>query len=287
MMIKYLKFGMISLLLMCLSMLSVCAQNPYAPIPLWQWDGEVEHGKSELVVEYVMTFYGTEGLDEVCKDTRIIEIGKGIRKDYSKVLEEAEQRNHKISKEGGSPSTKLSSDVYPIEVFCFDDGKTRINQRTLLTGPILQYSEECPKFKWTLVPESMTIEGYKASKAIMEYGGRNWTAWYTEEIPVDGGPYKFCGLPGLIVKMSSDDGSYTWTMTGIEKKSVPVFEKKFVYRKCTPAEARKLTEEMYKHPFIFLKNSGVKTLVRDKNGRLVKPGSGQDSISLFYDPIEK
>ena len=265
----------------------VYAQNPYSPIPLWQWDGENVLGESELVIEYEMTFYGTEGPEEVCKDRRIVEFGKNIRKDYSRTLEEAEQRNHKISTDGGYPSTQLSSDVYPMEIFCFKDGRTKINQRTLLTGPILQYSDLCPTFHWALKSETMTIEGYLASKAVMTYGGRDWTAWYTEDIPVDGGPYKFCGLPGLILKVSSEDGSYGWTLTGIEKRSVPIYEKKFVYHKCSAAEARKLTEDMYRHPFIFLKNAGVKTLVRDKSGNLVKPGSEQDSISLFYDPIEK
>lgn len=286
-MIRDAKIILTSLMMMFGTLFWVCAQNPYSPIPLWQWDGENVFGESELVIEYEMTFYGTDGPEDLCKDSRIVEIGKNVRKDYSRTLEEAEQRNHIISKDGGYPSTQLSSDVYPMELFCFQNGKMKVNQRTLLTGPILQYPDVCPKFQWIMKSETMTIEGYRASKAVMTYGGRDWTAWYTEEIPVDGGPYKFCGLPGLILKVSSEDGSYGWTLTGIEKKSVPIYEKKFVYHKCTAAEARKLIEDMYRHPFIFLKNSGVKSLVRDKSGKLVKPGSEQDSISLFYDPIEK
>ncbi len=286
-MIRFVKLSLTSLTMLFGTLFWMCAQNPYSPIPLWQWDGENVLGESELVIEYEMTFYGTEGPEEVCKDRRVVELGKNVRKDYSRTLEEAEQRNHKISTDGGYPSTQLSSDVYPMEIFCFKDGRTKINQRTLLTGPILQYSDLCPTFQWTLKSETMTIEGYRTSKAVMTYGGRDWTAWYTEDIPVDGGPYKFCGLPGLILKVSSEDGSYGWTLTGIEKRSVPIYEKKFVYHKCSAAEARKLTEDMYRHPFIFLKNAGVKTLVRNKNGNFVKPGSEQDSISLFYDPIEK
>ena len=59
----------------------------------------------------------------------------------------------------------------------------------------------CP-IKWKIQSnDKETILGYKAQKAVCEFGGRNWTAWFTNEIPIMDGPYKFSGLPGLIIQM--------------------------------------------------------------------------------------
>ena len=54
--------------------------------------------------------------------------------------------------------------------------------------------------------------GYSAQKAVAEFGGRVWTAWFTKEIPLSDGPYKFSGLPGLIVKLEDDKGDYKFDL---------------------------------------------------------------------------
>jgi len=274
------------LLLIAVLSESLSAQNPYNPIPLWEWDKEEVLDNSIIRVEYTMNFYGVTGKEERCSDRRIVEIGSKVRKDYSITLEAKEKDNYKVSKEGGNPSTRLSTDVYPFELFVYNDGTTRCNHRTLLTGPILQFSEIIPSFDWKIGNETIEVAGYSSRKATVSFGGREWTAWFAEDIPVNGGPYKFCGLPGLITKVVSNDGSYEWTMTGIEQTAVPIYEKQFVFRKCSAKEAKALIKVMYAHPYKFLSNAGVRTLVRDKNGRLIPPGSEQDGISLFYDPIE-
>ena len=43
------------------------------------------------------------------------------------------------------------------------------------------------------------IGEYEAQKATTEFGGRQWTVWFTEAIPFPDSTYKFSGL-GLIVK---------------------------------------------------------------------------------------
>jgi GLPGLI family protein len=58
--------------------------------------------------------------------------------------------------------------------------------------------------KWALVNDTMTIMGYPCFKATTKYRGRNYTAWYTTEIPMSYGPLKFGGLPGLIINLSEE-----------------------------------------------------------------------------------
>ena len=67
-------------------------------------------------------------------------------------------------------------------------------------------------FKWQLSKETQTIEGYLCQKAVLNYGGRIWEAWFTKEIPVQHGPYVFSGLPGLIVQISDTKNHHHFSL---------------------------------------------------------------------------
>lgn len=90
---------------------------------------------------------------------------------------------------------------------------------TMLTAPNpiqLGYKEN-PKIKWKIDKEKQNVGEYKIQKATTEFGGRKWTAWFTSEIPLQDGPYKFHGLPGLIVKIEDEEKNYSWTLKGNKK----------------------------------------------------------------------
>lgn len=72
---------------------------------------------------------------------------------------------------------------------------------------------------WTILNSSdSTIVGLKAYKAECQLGGRTWIAWFTPEIPISDGPYKFSGLPGLILKLDSTEGDFSFHISGIQKQ---------------------------------------------------------------------
>lgn len=58
-------------------------------------------------------------------------------------------------------------------------------------------------FNWELKNEQKEILGYQCSKAMVHFRGREFEAWYTPAIPVQNGPYKFHGLPGLILEVKT------------------------------------------------------------------------------------
>lgn len=71
------------------------------------------------------------------------------------------------------------------------------------------------ELKWKLSNEFSNVLHYDVQKATTEFGGRKWTAWFTKDIPIQDGPYKFKGLPGLILKIEDSTKSHSWELKGI------------------------------------------------------------------------
>ncbi|WP_343660427.1 GLPGLI family protein [Chryseobacterium sp.] len=76
---------------------------------------------------------------------------------------------------------------------------------------IYSYEEDRP-LNWKIESETRKIGEYKVQKAETDFGGRKWTAWFTTDLPYQDGPYKFGGLPGLIVKIEDDKGDYSFDL---------------------------------------------------------------------------
>lgn len=87
------------------------------------------------------------------------------------------------------------------------------------------YTETAYPFPWAISEEIDTIAGYECHKATATYGGRDWTAWYTTEVPVPFGPWKLTGLPGLVVEAVSNDGIHSFILTTLRQGSsvIPTF----------------------------------------------------------------
>lgn len=129
------------------------------------------------------------------------------------------------------------------------------------------------KMEWSISKETRTIKGLKAQKATGSLAGRQWTAWYTPEIPLQDGPYRFAGLPGLILEISDSKGDHVFTFAGNRKhkdlrlqeneKGIPVSEKKFnelwkIYVK-DPAKSTRM----------ILADPDVKITMSDGSGRII------------------
>lgn len=84
-----------------------------------------------------------------------------------------------------------------------------------------QYEEALPVLAWHLMPDTATITGYHCQRATVRFGGRTFDAWFTRQVPVSEGPYKFYGLPGLIVRVGDTRQSYTYTLTSLRKPQHP------------------------------------------------------------------
>lgn len=106
--------------------------------------------------------------------------------------------------------------------FKYDIYKKRPEGKTFYTEEIVmdnfEYIED-KKLEWDILPQIDTLSGYPVQKATVTFAGRNYTAWFAKEIPISDGPYKFHGLPGLIVKISDAKKHYVFEV--VEFKRIP------------------------------------------------------------------
>jgi GLPGLI family protein len=69
---------------------------------------------------------------------------------------------------------------------------------------------------WKLDPETKTQGEWKLQKATAIFGGRTWEAWFTNDIPFPEGPYKFKGLPGLVIEIWDSKNNFHFELAKIE-----------------------------------------------------------------------
>lgn len=77
--------------------------------------------------------------------------------------------------------------------------------------------KEGEKPEWKILSDKQKIGEYNTQKATTSFGGREWIAWFSTDIPFQDGPYKFYGLPGLIVKIEDTTRSHIMTLVGNKK----------------------------------------------------------------------
>ncbi len=80
-----------------------------------------------------------------------------------------------------------------------------------------QYEQPLPDFQWNLEAGDTLILDKPCKKATCSYAGRNYVAWYTEEVNLPYGPYLFGGLPDLIMYLHDTKYNWVFTCNGIEK----------------------------------------------------------------------
>lgn len=160
------------------------------------------------------------------------------------------------------------------------------------------------KINWTISNETKKAENYTLQKAITQFGGRNWTAWFCKDIPFNEGPFKLRGLPGLIFELSDDKRNFIYNLVKSQElpgifatedflesnfgnKAIPINEK----------QKHKLIMEFYNDPFAFERNNLSKTnndLRININGKEIhnvdelntQTKSMQEVIRKYNNPLE-
>lgn len=147
----------------------------------------------------------------------------------------------------------------------------------------LLYSEPLPAIDWELTEGERSILGYACRRARCTFRGRSYEAWYAPEIAVSAGPWKFGGLPGLILAIRDDSGVLDLEATGVEQRIEPIRMTDCNYMKTSRKKYRELKQKIMTDPIGYLtNNSNVSITVTSQDGTPLGPGD----LVRGYNPIE-
>lgn len=183
--------------------------------------------KKELTIKtfYEANYETSLQRDSTNVNSKVLDIGSLYIGDHISVFQSAGkiQQDSMWANLNYIPGTVLNYSDYKSAKFDFTViKKNRSNtlrfQEVLIGGSLVGYDEKLKLTDWKILPETQKISNYNCKKAICNFRGRNYTAWFTEEIPFPDGPYKFNGLPGLIVKIYDEKNYFSFELVSFMKK---------------------------------------------------------------------
>lgn len=190
------------------------AQNADIKVSYDAYFQRVDNGKSDEKNQYVLLANATESkfyspMTEYIDSLKSTPKGAAKLKNQTDVAISADKYEAMPQKDGSYYIVKSFIDN---NMRCYDT-----------TGIELFYYDESPDgWEWEISDSTRTVLGYECIKAVCDYHGRKWEAWFAPEIPVSNGPWKLNGLPGLILSATTDGGEYSFIATGLEQTSKPI-----------------------------------------------------------------
>jgi len=239
-----------------------------------------------------------ESKDSVSIDTdyMVLEIGEtGISRYYSDNKRKTDSLMAEMLKKSNSvrlnteflKENGISSMGNTLEIFKnYPAGKMTVTDN-IITSSYL-YEEPMDEFAWEITTDTMTCLQYVCQKAVCDFRGRHYEAWFAPELPINNGPWKFSGLPGLILSVATADGLYSFKAIGLENYEAPVQFAKKTFIKASRKDFEKVKRRSIEDMAGSLSNlnssSNMKVEVR------VQTDSGGtrslDEVRFVYHPME-
>ena len=137
---------------------------------------------------------------------------------------------------------------------------------------------------WQLVPDSTaTIMGHQCNMAEADFRGRKWRAWYAGDIPLSEGPWKLCGLPGLILRASDTEQQYRFEIAGIRngRANEYILYTGKNHEKISKKSLNTMYERYHGDKLAYMRSlyPNAKITIQDKNGNSIH--------KTPYNPIER
>ncbi len=203
---------------------------------------EKEIGQAEIIVAYSQTYQYDSLNPGKRRDQMTLIIGNNTSCFYSEAYYSFIKVTQRFSTVAelqaftSNPATRPRSTDFRYEIFK-NYPKGKITTTDHIPSDRYLYTEDLPLFDWKIAEDTANISGYKVQKATTHFGGREWVAWFSSEIPYSDGPYKFNGLPGLILKIHDTRNHYLFELVSIEapEERTPIHFTERTYIRTTKA----------------------------------------------------
>ena len=271
---------------------SVCAAQAQQTIVSYTTDGVTTFDTTELpgevldttrfVVSYRMLYHQRPENEHPMEDLLLLQVGHNVTKCYSYKTWQTDSLVRVTPPE--QVMANLGSFHGGVKDVLFrDQAAGRLTHTDQIGMDHLLYTEPLPDCSWELVDGERTILGYACRRATCTFRGRNYEAWYAPEIAVSGGPWKFGGLPGLILAVRDNAGVLDLEATGVEQRVEPIRMTDRNYLKTNRKKYLDLKQKAMTDPVGYLTgNSNVRMTIKNEDGSPVNPGD----LLRGYNPIE-
>jgi GLPGLI family protein len=172
--------------------------------------------KFEYKVTYKLTYaQDSTALEESKSEYMVLFTGDELSKFSSRAVTLA--KTYEIKGNTGTTSRQAVSEFHYQILKQAKTGKLFYTLKIPKMDDRFYYTEELDQFNWVILPETKSIKDFKVQKAKTSFKGRDYIAWFTSEIPISEGPFKFNGLPGLILEIADTDNHWNFEFIGLEK----------------------------------------------------------------------
>lgn len=147
-----------------------------------------------------------------------------------------------------------------------------------------EYEELQPILNWNISGEHRQVCGYDCIKATGLFRGRQWTVWFTPEIPLPYGPWKLGGLPGLILRAEDYRKHFVWECCGIKQEALPMAYYIISTRQLTRNKFNAWMARFHHSPYDVIDGGRGTTLIQTYSAQGLK--EIDKNWMLPYNPIE-
>lgn len=94
----------------------------------------------------------------------------------------------------------ISITGYP--AFVYKDADKNFIGKESFMGKDIYFKGKTQDLKWVITDKQKKIKDYLCRKAYLKNNSSTY-AWFTTDVPIQGGPYIFLGLPGLVLEANT------------------------------------------------------------------------------------
>ncbi|WP_052444502.1 GLPGLI family protein [Flammeovirga sp. OC4] len=99
---------------------------------------------------------------------------------------------------------------------CFNSSSNKSYSKIEIKDKAFIVYDSISTIQWEIQAETKKIGSFNCQKAVGDFRGRSYEAWFTFEVPVNIGPWKLRGLPGLIIEVEDKAKEVRFSLTSIE-----------------------------------------------------------------------
>ena len=256
-----------------------CELFSQGPTGLWPLDIKkytlLDSADYKFTYEFTYTTDSTK-TNTKSKNELILLVGNNDSKFFSSILvkkpEEVKQTTHSDARQFQDGRGLNGTEVFKN----LKTGQTTVTTRVTATLDVYTYNETISDFNWVISNETKEILSYSCRKATTVFRGREYEAWFTTDIPLNNGPWKFGGLPGLILRVSDTNNYFIFECQSIEmpKEKEAIVKYDWKYVPSTRKDVNNLIKNMHQNLKQVLTSLGQNVLTGE-----IPP--------IPYNPLEK